>query len=52
MLWLRMQTVSHHCEYQVLEPELSNLTLDLRRARAFFTPRWTDTSEVFQSFSP
>ena len=44
-LWLRIQSVSQHSEYNVLEPEFTNLTLALRSARAFFTPQWSDISE-------
>ena len=51
-LWLRIQSVSQHSEYNVLEPEFTNLTLALRSARAFFTPQWSDISEVFGCFSP
>ena len=50
-LWSRMKSVSQHSEYQLLQPDFSNLTLALRRAHSFFSPKWDDVSEVFEYFS-
>ena len=49
-LWSRMESVCLHSEYQVLEPELSNLTLALRRAHVHFCAKWSDVNEVFEDF--
>ena len=47
-LWPRMEPLSRYSEYQVPEPDLSNLTAVVRHAYLYFRSKWSDVGEAFE----